>query len=181
MGVTLGNGSQFPKEMMILTMSIKKKNGSATDLLKKHSEIPVAFPRTSFMRYAYYSNNGINFLPMEYNGTHDVQQWPAGINNSRQGKVVMLSNINNAHTNPSSGTGMAFYSHKKTWLIVGRRPTVTSGNLTLIGTLGEINDRLIEDTNWHTLVRVMAVGNLNSIKSSINKANQKIPSWGNWY
>ncbi len=177
MGVTLGDGVHLPKEMMVMTMSIRKNDVNAPNLLKRHSEIPVAFPLTSFMRYAYFSNNGVDFEPMYLNGTHDIQQWENSAPNSRVGKVVMLSNIDNAHTNPSSGTGMAFYSHTDTWLIVQNR-----GYLTLVSTLGALNyDTYISDSNWHTLVRVMGVGNLNTIKGVIAKANEKITSWGNWY
>src|SRR5207244_673127 len=63
-GVTLGNGSILPREMMVLDLSIQPEAGSQ-ELLKALSELPVAFPKTTVMRYAYYSVDGSSFSRLE--------------------------------------------------------------------------------------------------------------------
>lgn len=188
-GLTLGDDVSLPKQMMVLDMSIKRESGSI-ELQKRFAEIPVAFPKTSFMRYAYSSPDGQTFEPLRYSNTHDVAQWPylqlvGGIGK----KTVMLCNIPDALERPNEGICMAFYSHFATYAEVSRRRGGRE-DLTLINLAGDDglwvpdyytnHNKYIRGFDWHTLRRIMAVGNVNTVRAVISIANQRITDWGNW-
>ena len=202
-GVTLGDDAHLPKQMMIIDMSIRREEGSEV-LAKRLSEVPVAFPKTSFMRYAYFSRDGQTFdtfrtcLGWSYVGhgqwactggyrlSNDVSQWAYGELIPGTGRAVMLCNIPDALERPDEGICMAFYSHFDTLYEISRRRG--GEDLTLVTMVGhysstiDTNDpnQVISDFNWHTLRRIMAVGNVNTVKAVISIANQRITDWGNW-
>lgn len=94
----------------------------------------------------------------------------------------MLSNIPDALVHPDQGTGMAFYSNFITKMGVSHRQG-GSGELAALGIYGfgdDYSQTISDYNNWHTLRRVMVVGNVNTIKTGISICKQRIKDWGNW-
>jgi hypothetical protein len=190
-GVTLGDDIYLPKQVMVLDLTIVRESGSE-EIIKAASEMPVAFPYTSIMRYAYWSPDGLNFQRLQncntpIGCTHDTLQWPsansASVNVNIDGKAVALSSAANAIEDEGAGVGMAFYSHVTTGLIVSHRKGAGRVDLTLISTVGERHGSTnrISDFGLRTLRRIMVVGNLGTMKAAIGIAQNRITDWGNWY
>jgi hypothetical protein len=191
--VRLGNESDadlpLPKQIMILNMKTELLSGHEP-IFKAASELPVAFPYTSLMRYAYYSADGSNYSRLQrcdtsVGCTHDTSKWPNYRNTNIDGRVIMLSSTPDAVENPSAGVGMAFYSHVNTGMIISRRSLPNGTNLTLIAMVGDVisSTRTLDgpDGTVFSLTRLMAVGNLSTIKAALGNAQQRISDWGNWY
>ncbi|MBX9403125.1 hypothetical protein K4L06_17590 [Lysobacter sp. BMK333-48F3] len=181
-GVTLGDGIAMPREAMIVDMSIRKDHPDADHLFKALSELPVAYVDADFLRYAYYSVDGVHFQRLNVDSSHDLKQWPWNVNHHRSGHAIALCDRPDMVEQPSQGTCMAFYSHEPTLLTASRRQGAPS-ELGLMTTLGDDDfGTQIVDTQWHTARRLVAVGHLTSVAAVIAYAEQHIPasSWGQW-
>jgi hypothetical protein len=181
---TLGDGVQFPKQAMVVGMSVQRESGSE-EVVQRLSELPVIFARASFMHYAYWSPDNINYFPLTYNGTHDTNVWPSGTIVERDDvKVLMISSSSDAHTNPSSGVGMAIYSNFTTTGGASPRqePTIRLLAFGLVGSNNLSSNIPRTDFNWYTLNRIVAVGNLGTIRTAIDQTRTRIggTGWGNW-
>ena len=157
--------------------------------------MPVIFPYNKVstnsllgLNYAYYSQDGLNFDPLRptINGvkySHDTSIWPFFHNEEPIGRVVMFSNIPDAVINKDKGIAIALYSRYLTTIGASRR----QGNgavLSLLALYGHYNGTSMISTNdstWHTMRCILAVGNLNGIRACIETAKAKINDWGNWF
>ena len=182
-GITLGDGASLPREMAVMDMSIRREQNSTT-LPRVGAEVPVAFPKTSVMRFAYSSIDGVAFSPMIRTSTNsnDVSGWPLDqVGVRKDAKAVMLCNIADALERPNDGFCMAFYSNFVALADVGHRRG--KQDLTLISLLGDSGNGFgghLIDFDWYTIRRILAVGNVNTIRAVINIANLNITDWGNW-
>lgn len=159
-GVTIGDGVKFPREMMVMDMSIMRNFGSET-LLKNISELPVAYILANVFPYAFYGDSQNNLHPWSVNVggslTNHVPSWPYGQNFYQNGKVVMLCSDPNALQNQTAGSCMAFYSNFATTMLVSHRAGA-SYNLAMMSMTGTNDSGQISDFNWHTLRRFTLVG-----------------------
>jgi hypothetical protein len=181
-GVTLGDGVNIPKQAMVLDVAVQRESGSQ-EILKIASELPVAYVKSATMRYAYYSPDNISYYPVLYNGTNDTLSWPSYVNVNVTGKVVMLSSQSNAVGDPLSGVGMAFYSNftMNGGLSHRAEPTMHLTAMWLVGSNDGTHIIPTTDFNWYSLRRVVAVGNLGTIRTAIDQVRVKAGSnWGNW-
>lgn len=181
-GITLGDGISLPKQAMILDMSIFTESDGQF-LTKRLSELPAIFPDSTKMRYAFYSLDGVNFLPLhpEDNLSNDVLTWGYGVGIDLNAKAIMLSNTPFALVEPNGGVGIAIYSNFTAVLGAssrfGGRPLVALG---ITGESSQNSEIQMTKNKWYTVRRVVAVGNFNSIKETIRQANVKIHDWGTW-
>ena len=175
--MTLGDGIVIPKQAMILELSVQRESGSQ-EVVKRLSELPVAYVRTDRLRYAFYSPDNITYYPLTYNGTNDTLNWPLDVSSDTTAKVIML----NSASDPNSGYGMAFYSNFPTNVGASHRLSVI--HLTAMSMEGSTDVTHIiptTDFNWYTVKRIVAVGNLPTIKTAIDQTRTKLGSnWGNW-
>ncbi len=135
------------------------------------------------MRYAFYSLDGVNFLPLHPadNLSNDVLSWGYGVGIDLEAKAIMLSNTPYALVEPNNGVGIAIYSNFTA--ILGASSRFGNRPLVALGITGETNQNIeikMQKNKWYTVRRVIAVGNLNSVKEVIRQANTKIYDWGNW-
>lgn len=193
-GVTLGDGRQMPRELMLVDMSIQKDAGSAAeDIVKGLSELPVIYLDNTTFRYAYYSadetpTDGQAFQPMRVatadGNSHDTQRW-LGLTNFRVDQpahVIMLCDRDDAVTNPGVGRCVAIYSHEAVLMQASRRDGAMH-SLTLIEAVQEdANDPLISDFNLHTQRRLIVVGNPDTVASGIAWAETWLDKtgWRRW-
>lgn len=182
-GITLGDNIRMPKEMMVIDMSIRRHPGSEP-IVKQISEMPVAYVRSDYLRYAYYSEDGVNFQAMtEKNSsglyTHDTRQWPYLTNMYRIGRSIMLCTLSDAIQRSTQGICMAFYSDKSVPLVVSHRRGARY-DLTLLGATGSADGSQIADYEKHSLRRIMMVGNVGSVASGFTQAKYLFSDWGNW-
>ena len=178
--VAVGDGLRYAREHAVLEMSIKKEPGTP-DLVKAASELPAAYPYASVMRYAYYSVDGITFYPLTPPGYgNDVMGWPLLVNYHPPGgtaRCVYASTQWNAIQNPHLGIGMGFCAKRP--VSGGFSHRLSTTHLTLIWLVGAPNsNELITDENWHTVRRMMGVGNLNTFRAVYQEALGKYPDWG---
>lgn len=191
-GVALGDGVFLPPQAMVIDMSMQlEANSTAQPILRSASEVPVAFPYTSIMRYAFYSLDGNIFRKLErcdtpVGCTNDTLQWPSNtsvnINTDVNGRAIALATTPNAHIQQQTGFGMAFYSSFTTGMTISHRKGVRGIDLTLIAMVGDVHGgtSTISDSYSRTIRRVMVVGNMQTMRSAISTAKQKITDWGNW-
>jgi len=199
-GVSLGDGVSFPKQAMILDMAVRRSSAVSQVIKKRLSEMPVAFGFAEKMRYAYYSRDGYSFTPVYFNNDPsraDIMAWPTSptVNietapNSTQttqsgnwlppAKVIMTCDIPYINvTTENTGTCMAFYADRLTAIAVSHR--ASDNNLTLMGMLGDVSINAdIADQNWHTLRRLVAVGNPNTVRAVITQTRSKVDNLSSW-
>ncbi|TDR40022.1 hypothetical protein DFR29_11474 [Tahibacter aquaticus] len=189
-GVTLGDGVALAREGMVLDMSVRRE-ASAPNLVKALSELPVAFLDIHWLRYAYYSDDantldGTIFLRMNANTaggpSHDTLQWPLLTNFDREGRAIALCDRPDAVENPHLGTCMGFYAHERTRVYASHRQGATQ-ELVLMSILGDNPGApVIDDLNWHTSRRLVAVGGLTAVSAVIAQAEQNFPvaNWARW-
>lgn len=181
--VTLGDGIKIPREMMVVDMSIRRLNG-AEALRPNISELPAMFPHAWRLPYAYHSIDGVNFekLTKTVNGipTHDLTKWEVYENVPIAAKVVMFSNQPDAIANPNAGIGIAIYTKDITRFATGHRNGRRYDLGYMAATGSNSSADLIDDYNWHTFRRIVAVGHFNSIKAIIQKANQEFGGPWRW-
>ena len=190
-GVTLGDGVVLPKQAMVVDMAMQREPGSQ-EVVRFASDLPAAFPLTAIMRWAYASQDGLNFYPLQQfvpgiGYTHDTLLWTTdenslSVNRFENGRVIALLNVPNAHLDNNAGFGMAFYSHTWTGMAVSHRFT-GSHHLTLIDMVGEPHgtQTQITDFNWRVLRRLMVVGNIATMRAAIQISESRITDWGNWF
>ena len=185
-GVTLGDGIAVPREAMVVDMSIRKDGPASPDLVKALSELPVAFVDVNFLRYAYYSVDGVNFQQLQGSTgpsfSHDIKQWLWNENFERSGHAIALCDRADAIEQPAQGTCMAFYAHEFTRVYASRRQG-SPNELALMSVLGDnAAAPTISDTQWHTARRLVAVGNLSTVAAVIAHAEQNYPAsgWARW-
>lgn len=169
---TLGDGVHFPKQGMIIDFAMSRLSGSQT-IDRNHSELAF-FPLTYFFPLAYWSPDGVNFYQLIEPGTHgptnNVNYWALTVNYGVEAKAIMVCS--------PDGTSMclALYSNSATTMYASRRQG-TKWNETLLGT-DWIGNGFITDFNSHTGVRVLAVGNPQTVKAVIAAAKVDIANWG---
>jgi len=182
-GVTLGDGSILPNEVMVLDMSFAREDaGDETD--PNQSELPAMFANRSLFKYMYYTtDDGDTWAKWEENSTHNVDNWSAAANSAnfyKDVQAVWVSNESDAIGNPNSGSGIGIYANGVTTFVAGKR-TGASNNLSYIAALGGTSAATdIEDDYWHGWRRLVLVGNLNTIKSVIDDAVTEIGGSGDW-
>jgi hypothetical protein len=189
-GVTLGDGHAIPKEMMVLDMSVRRESGSQ-ELIKALSELPVAFFDNAQLPYAYYSDDatpadGMQFsklqVPTSFGNTHDSRLWPNVTNFEREGRSIMLCSHAQADVLLATGVCIAFYSHERTRVYASHR-SQPNNDLTLISILGDnASSPKINDFNWHTARRLVAVGNSGTVSAVIAFAENNLDPlhWTRW-
>lgn len=184
-GVTLGDGVAVPREAMVVDMSIRKDGPASPDLVKALSELPVAFVDVNFLRYAYYSVDGVNFqrmqAPTASGPSHDIKQWAWDENYIQGGHALALCDRADGVEQPAQGTCMAFYSHEFTRVYASHRQGASE--LALMSVLGDnAAAPKITDTQWYTARRLVAVGNLSTVAAVIAHAEQNYPAsgWARW-
>lgn len=184
-GVTLGDGVQLPKEVLVLDMEMKREAG-AQDIVKRQSELPAIFPSNFSLKYAYYSTDGVNFLPWVYNGSNNIQNWAGAYLNSpnqyKFAKAIMLHTEANAVANPNTGMGFVIYTNDTVEMVMGKRAGSIWAHpgLGYMAALGSASaSDLITDFNWHSWRRIVVTGTLNDIKNRIVAAKTKMGS-GAW-
>lgn len=192
-GVTLGDGTSAPKELMVLDMSIRKDAGSAAeDIVKGLSELPVIFPDNQIYRYAYYSTDstpadGQTFQPMRGDSaagpTHDTRQWPLLANIFIvPARALMLCDRADALEAPRMGNCLAIYSHEGAQMQASRRQTVAH-SLTLITAINRDDAApMIGDFDEHTQRRLVVVGNPITVEAGIAWAEEHLAQadWKRW-
>lgn len=165
---TLGDGVHLPKEGMIIDMFVTRLSGSQT-LSRPNSELAF-FPLTYYFSLAYWSPDGVNFFPFNaYNGTNNTANWPWNVNYGVSAKAIMLCGTFN-------NTCLALYSNEVTEMrfkhASGARWNMTAMACSWIG------NGFITDFSRHTGVRILAVGNPQTIISVIASAKAHISNWG---
>lgn len=168
-GATLGDVAHFPKQGMIIDMTVTRLPNSQT-LEKGISDFPAFFPLVNVFPFAYSSPDGINFHP--YTGgtsTNDVRQWPYGINYYILGKAMEVCNA-------GQGLCLTLYSNQIVNMCFSHRQGARN-NLTLMS-MPMIGSGYINDFNPHTGVKIFAVGNQQTVISVIGSAKTSISNWG---
>jgi len=167
-GATLGDGVHLPPQVMVIDMSITQQPGSQ-NLQLAESELPSIYPLASLLPYAYWSPDGNDFYQLTYNGTNNIESWPAGQNVVVNGELVMLCSA-------GQSICLALFSNTTTGTLISHRQGAqyNLGLLTLVGsTTGAITDY-----NTHTARKLLVVGTPATISSSITQARATITSWG---
>lgn len=180
--ITLGDDVNFTKNGAIIDMMIKSFKDSQI-LYPRLSELPVAFPLSNVLPYAYYSDDGKIFYPLKIINinkemSHDVRSWEEIKNVEFHGKAILLSNVENAHIDVELGLSFALYSHNTTILAISHR--YTYHDLTLVSTIGskDMKEQILPDSVYKVR-RIMAVGSIKDVVKVIEESEQKIQLWGN--
>lgn len=181
-GVTLGDGANIPNEVIVLDMSFAREDeGEAIRSIS--SEFPAMFANRSSFKYLYYSYDGDTWYQWQNNGTHNVSNWDSSPNSPNYYKdvqAVWVSNESNAISNPSSGSGIGIYVNGITSFAAGKR-TGQSNDLVYIAALGDDSSSVqFNDDYWHGWRRLVVVGNLQTVKNSIDQAVSHIGGSGDW-
>ena len=179
-GVTLGDGQQLPKEVMVLDLGIRREEG-AQEIVNRQSELPAIFPSNFSLKYAYYSDDGINFRPWQYNGTHNIQRWASAYQNSpnqyKFAKAIMLHTEPNAVSNPHAGMGFVIYTNDTVEMVMGKRVGSIWSNpgLGYMAALGSARaSDIISDYGWNYWRRIIVTGTLHDIINRISAAKSKL-------
>lgn len=179
-GLTLGDGGIIPKEVMIVDMTVKRDNAADT-VQPAFSELPIAFVRNDFLRYAYRSIDGVNFEPytVSVNGTltNDTKAWPLGPTYPFQGRIVMLCDLPNALTDANSGRCMALYSNYPVTAFAGHRQGAHY-DLTPIGM--DSPGAEVTDFNVHVIRKAVIVGNAFTVETHTHTLDNLSFGWGTW-
>ncbi len=179
-GFTLGDGISLPEEVMVLDMEVRRESG-AQNIHPIQSEFPAIFPSNYSLKYAYYSTDGVNFSSWPHNGTNNIQSWGnTDPSPTKTAKAIMLHTHPDANATPSAGMGMVIYTNDTVEMVMSRRTGATFNLGYMAATGSNSSSETITDTNWHKWRRIVAVGTLNSIKSSISQAKSHLGS-GAWH
>lgn len=186
-GILLGDGVAMPRQVMVMEMSVKKDDASASDLVKSLTELPVGFIDSSKYPYVYFSAdtdgaaNGLGWQRLEVNGSNDIRTWPLLTNYERVGRVIALCDHAGADLDPTLGVCIGLYGRETTRVYASRRQTSLYG-LALISVLGDnAASPTITDTNWHTSRRLLLVGNLGTLAGGAAWGESNWPAaWPRW-
>lgn len=169
---TLGDGVHFPKEGMVIDFTMTRLSGSQT-IERGNSEIAF-FPLTYYFPLAYWSPDGVTFYqfiePGSHGPTNNVNYWALTVNYGVQAKAIMIC------TPDGTSMCLALYSNNTTTMYASRREGA-QWNETLLGTIW-VGNGAITDFNAHNGVRVLAVGNPQTVQAVIATAKKDITNWG---
>lgn len=169
---TLGDGVHFPKQGMVIDFTMTRLPGSQT--LQRNLSQLAFFPLTYYFSLAFWSPDGVNFYQLVEPGSHgptnNTEYWPLLVNHGVSAKAIMLCGTFNNNTCLalySNQTGTMYFTH-----VQGAKwdQTLMSSNV--------VGNGFITDFNQHNGVRVLAVGNPQTIQAVIAAAKADIPNWG---
>ena len=152
---------------------------SPDDLVLGYSELPAAFWNIELARYAFYSTSQdcqTNWSPFPGTGErNDVTTWQVSptVNYTRIVSCVALSDSPRFLTSPDEGIGVALYSKQPGGVQVdmSRRRGVSS-ELSMMSLKGSANNTDTATSKHYR--RVLAVGNLNTIKANVLRAYSRL-------
>ena len=191
-GALLGDGNRVPKQAMLIVMAINKLNAQAPHLSKYLTEAPAMFLNQAFA-FAYTAvgkPQDMVYLPLQdsVTGSNNVNTWQRNfLREVRTTSLVMQCTAELA-TNPLC---VAIYSDFGVKGLIGRRegsaglPDLIYMGLTGAPACNPATDLLCnavkDNTNWivdskiHTLSRIVAVGNPETIRAAIAQTLQAVP------
>ena len=191
-GALLGDGNRVPQQAMLIVMAINKLNTQAPHLSKYLTEAPAMFLNQAFA-YAYTAvgkPQNMVYLPLQdsVTGSNNVNTWQRNFLREVRSTSLVMQCTAPLASNPLC---VAIYSDFGVKGLIGRREgSVGLPDLVYMGLTGapacnpatdllcnaiKDNTNWIVDTQTHTLSRIVAVGNPDTIRTALTQTLQAVP------
>lgn len=191
-GALLGDGNRVPQQAMLIVMAINKLNAQAPHLSKYLTEAPAMFLNQAFA-YAYTAvgkPQNMVYVPLRdsVTGSNNVNTWQRNFQREVRTTSLVMQCTSELANSPLC---VAIYSDFGVKGLIGRRegsaglPDLVYISLTGAPACNPATDLLCnavkDNTNWivdsriHTLSRIVAVGDPNTIRAAITQTLQAVP------